>query len=77
MTVLPSLYLGGYGELEHESLCGWMYWDTRDGTGRCTGTKLSRGTYQASGFPLCFLLACSLMSCCLLILFCHINETVT
>lgn len=54
-TVLSSLYPGGHGELEPESLCDCMDWDSRDITGRWLGTRLSRGIYRARGiFPFFF-----------------------
>lgn len=57
MTVLSSLYPGGHGELEPESLCGWMDWDSRDITETLHWDQVVKRDLPGKwGFPLFFFL---------------------
>lgn len=48
-TMLSSLYPGGPGELEPESLCDWMDWDSRDITGTLAWDQVVKRDLPSKG----------------------------
>lgn len=49
-TMLSSLYPGGHGELEPESLCDCMDWDSRDITGTLAWDQVVKRDLLSKGY---------------------------